>query len=209
MAKEITKVFPHTLKHRKHLEKSDPVFWRAIKGLKLQPHPLRSGYFYSLGRSIIGQQLSVKAAASIFVKVQKLFKTKSFPTPQKFLKMPIPKLRSAGLSGSKASYLRNLAQFVIDHPKEFKNLNKLGDEEIILLLTEIKGVGRWTAEMFLIFCMGRDDVYSHGDLALRTAIKNIYKMRSLPTPERAKKITDKWKPYRSHGSLYLWESLAS
>ncbi len=200
-------VFKHTIKHRRHLEQADPVLATIIKEIKLEQRELRGDPFLALARSIIGQQLSVKAAASIFAKVQKLFNTKKFPTPQRFLEMDPKKLRGAGLSEAKVKYIRNLAQFVMEHRKEFKNIHKLSDEEVIALLTQIKGIGRWTAEMFLIFCLGRDDVFSHGDLGLRTAIKNIYGLRKLPSPDKAKKITDRWKPYRSHGSLYLWASL--
>jgi DNA-3-methyladenine glycosylase II len=207
MTKNTEGIFRHTAKHRIHLEGADPVLKEAIANIKLKPRVLRTGYFHALARSIIGQQLSVGAAASIFTKVQKLFRTTSFPTPATFLAMPEQELRQAGLSQAKVGYIRNVAEFILAHPKEFKKLETLSDEEIIALLTQIKGIGRWTAEMFLIFCLGRDDVYSHGDLGLRTALKNIYKLRKLPSPQRAKKITDKWKPYRSHGSLYLWASL--
>jgi DNA-3-methyladenine glycosylase II len=194
-------------KHLKHLSKADPVLGKMIATLILPVRKRPKDYFWALCRSIIGQQLSVKAAASISGRVQAFFQTKTFPTPAEFLKMPNTKLRKTGLSKSKVSYMKNLAKFVLKHNQEFKNLNKFSDEEIVNLLTQIKGIGRWTAEMFLMFNLGREDVFSHGDLGLRNAIMKIYKLRKKPSLRRATEISNKWKPYRSIASLYLWASL--
>lgn len=201
------KTFRHTKRHRDHLIAVDPILASAIANIKLRSRELRADTFHSLARSIIGQQLSTKAAASIFAKVQLLFKSKTFPNPNEFLKMPAAKLRKAGLSKAKVLYIKNLAKFILKHQKEFAAISKLADEEIIALLTQIKGIGKWTAEMFLIFSLGREDVFSYGDLGLRAAMKTIYKLRKMPSVLRAKQISDKWKPYRSHASMYLWQSL--
>lgn len=193
--------------HKKHLKRVDPVLKEVIVSVQLTPRKLHKNYFQALAQAIISQQLSTKAAATIRGRVVALFNIKKFPTPEDFLKMPDKKLRSAGLSHSKILYIKNLAHFYKNHEKEFKNLNKLSDEEIITMLVEIKGVGRWTAEMFLIFTLGREDVFSHGDLGLRNAIKKLYKLRKDPSERRTKQISNKWKPYRSAASLYLWASL--
>jgi DNA-3-methyladenine glycosylase II len=201
------KYLKHSARHRNHLIKSDSVLGAVIDKFKLPRRELRGQPFHSLARSIIGQQLSVKAAQSIYNKVLGLFGGKVFPNPKKLLAMPKARLRKAGLSNAKVEYLRNLAKFVSAHTKEFKNLGKMADQEIIDLLVKIKGVGIWTAEMFLMFCMGREDIFSYGDLGLRNAMKKIYKLRKMPSPKRAKEISDKWKPFRTHASLYLWQSL--
>lgn len=199
--------FGHTKRHRSHLEQSDPILKAAIVSLKLSPRELRDDPFYSLARSITGQQLSVQAAATIFSRLQKLFRTSTFPTPKRFLAMKTGPLRKAGLSESKVGYMRNLAQFVISHKKEFSRLAKLSDDEVIALLTQIKGIGVWTAEMFLMFSLGRDDVFSYGDLGLRNAMQKVYKLRKPPSKRTAERISAKWKPYRTHASLYLWQTL--
>ena len=186
---------------------ADPILKKIIGNNSLAPHELRGNPFPSLARAIIGQQLSVKAAQSIYNKVLLSFKSKVFPSPKKLLAMPKSKLRKAGLSNSKVEYLRNLANFVISHAKEFRNLDKMSDQEIIDLLVQVKGVGVWTAEMFLMFCMGREDVFSYGDYGLKVAMRKIYRLRKIPSVKRAKQISDKWKPYRTHASLYLWQSL--
>ena len=194
-------------KHINHLIKSDPVLAQLILEIELRPTKLRKNYFQSLVRSIVGQQLSVKAAATIMGRVENLFGTKDFPTPEEFLSASDDSLRKAGLSYSKVSYVQNLAHFFIAHAAEIKKIRKMSDEDIIAFLTQIKGVGKWTAEMFLIFSLGREDVFSHADLGLQNAITKAYKLRKKPNQKRLKAISDKWKPYRSHASRYLWESL--
>lgn len=200
--------FRHTKRHRDHLVAADPILGQAIVLLKLRPRTLRPDTFHSLARSIIGQQLSTKAAASIFLRVQSLFpKSQPFPAPAEFLKMAASKLRKAGLSKSKVDYIKNLAKFMLKHQAEFATIESLDDEAVIELLTQVKGIGRWTAEMFLMFSLGRQDVFSYGDLGLRAAMKKIYHLRKMPSARRAKETSDKWKPYRTHASLYLWQSL--
>ncbi len=132
---------------------------------------------------------------------------RKFPTPREIMKMPAAKMRKCGLSRMKVSFIKDLAKKTLDGTLDFKHMDVMTDEEVIGHLTGVKGIGRWTAEMFLIFSLQRDDVFSYGDLGLRNALKKIYKLRKAPTPAQAEKITAKWKPYRSLGSRYLWASL--
>jgi 3-methyladenine DNA glycosylase/8-oxoguanine DNA glycosylase len=132
---------------------------------------------------------------------------KKFPTPEEVLKMPTAKLRKVGLSAMKVSFIRDLATKIIDGTVDFRKMRKWTDEEVIEHLTRVKGIGRWTAEMFLMFSLGRDDVFSYGDLGLRNAMQKLYKLRKHPSPARAAKISENWKPYRTLASRYLWKSL--
>jgi DNA-3-methyladenine glycosylase II len=192
----------------RHLKKADSVLAAVIAKAKLEPLPLHKDYFETLAVAIMNQQLSTKAAATIVARFVALFgKRRKFPSPQKVLKMSVMKIRSAGLSGAKAFYIKGLANFFIKRRAELKNISALGDEEIIALLTEVKGIGIWSAEMFLIFALGRDDIFSHGDFGLRKAIRKLYGLRKEPSFSKTKKISAAWKPYRSHASRYLWASL--
>lgn len=174
---------------------------------KYGPHQFedRSEKLYEeLVESIIGQQLSGKAADTIFKRFLKLFGDNKFPTPQKLLKTDVEKLRSAGMSYSKASYIKNIAQAFKNGNLDIKILRKLSDEDVKKELTKIKGVGNWTAEMTLIFTLKREDVFSLGDAGLRRAIKNLYKIEK---DADILKLAEKWKPKRSYACWYLWKSL--
>lgn len=191
---------------QKYFAKADPAFWAAVKKIEMPPLVLREDHFGSLARSIVGQQLSVKAAASIWQKFLSLYRGK-MPKPGAVIKTPDLKLRAVGLSNAKVRYLKNLAQFALENPKFFKKIADKTDDEIIAELTTVKGIGKWTVEMFLIFALGRDDIFSHGDLGLRNAVKKIYKLRKDPDPKKLEKISKAWKPYRSHAARYLWKYL--
>jgi len=190
-----------------HLAKSDPVLRRAMKKIKLESWPTRENYFESLVVAIANQQLSGKAAATILGRFKALFPGKEFPAPKDILKMPTPKLRKVGFSKMKVSFLKDLSKKFLDGTVDVKKMNTWTDEEVIEHLTRVKGIGRWTAEMFLMFSLGRDDVFSYGDLGLRNAMRKMYGLRKHPTPAQAEKISSKWKPYRSLASLYLWASV--
>ncbi|MGH2923503.1 MAG: DNA-3-methyladenine glycosylase family protein [Solirubrobacterales bacterium] len=164
--------------------------------------------YEALARAIVGQQLSTKAAASIWEKVTALFGGKT-PSPQQQLDAEPQSLRDAGLSWSKVAYVRDLAEHVEDGELDLKRLPELPDEDVIAELTEIKGVGRWTAEMFLIFHLGRPDVLSTGDLGIRRAIQLTYGLDDLPGPEEMERIAEPWRPHRTLACLYLWRSLAA
>ena len=201
---------PSPITHNKkiaHLKLSDPVLKTIIEGIKLHEIAVARGPFEALVEAIVSQQLSIKAADTIFARFVALTPGKKFPTPQEIIKMPVAKMRKCGLSKMKVSFIKDLAKKTLDGSLNFKTIDRLTDEEVIEHLTSVKGIGRWTAEMFLIFSLRRDDVFSYGDLGLRNALQRIYKMRKPPTPRQAEKITAKWKPYRSLGSRYLWASL--
>jgi DNA-3-methyladenine glycosylase II len=160
----------------------------------------------TLVRSIVGQQLSTKAAATIYGRVLELF-AEHTPTPKQLLEAEPDELRAAGLSRAKVAYLRDLAQHVEDGALELHRLPELPDEEVAAQLTAIKGLGQWTADMFLMFHLGRPDVLPVGDQGIRRAIQVEYGLRKLPDAKRMQKIARPWRPYRTLASLYLWSSL--
>jgi DNA-3-methyladenine glycosylase II len=197
---------PH---HKKisHLKRSDPKLKIVIEGVKLKEVAETRGRFEALVEAIVSQQLSVKASDTIFARFSALTPGKKFPMPREIVKMRAPAMRKAGLSRMKVSFIKDLAAKVLEGSLDLKNIDKLRDEEVIEQLTRVKGIGQWTAEMFLLFSLQRDDIFSYGDLALRNAMQKIYKMKKPPTQAQAEKIAAKWKPYRSLGSRYLWASL--
>ena len=171
-----------------------------------RPH---KNHFYALAREIIRQQLSGKAADAIERRFLALFSPRKnfFPKPEDISAMPDARMRASGLSYAKISYLKNLSKAVADNTLDFGRLAALADEDVIAALTEIKGIGRWTAEMFLMFALGRPDVFSYGDQGLKNAIKLLYKMRAHPTPRQAASIAARWRPHRTTACYYLWASL--
>lgn len=191
-----------------HFKKADPILYKIIKESDNfeQLHNERgSDYFEDLVGSITSQQLSTKAAATIFIRIKTLFK-KGKMTPKSVLKLKDEKIKKAGMSMSKIKYIKDLAQKVKDKEIDLNELDHLEDEEIIRQLVSIKGIGRWTAEMFLIFSLKRENVFSHGDLGLNNAIKKIYKLETY-SQEKVEKIVSRWTPYKSYASLALWKSL--
>ena len=183
----------------------DPVMKALIKKYGELRMAENKDYFAGLARAVVSQQLSTKAADTIWKRVAALWGGKI--TPQKFLSMPEGEIRQAGVSANKAGYMKNLARAVADKTIDFKKMRGFEDEEIIRQLTAIKGIGRWTAEMFLISGFAREDVFSFGDGGLKSALNNLYGRGAPLTQEEMKSITDKWRPYRSLASLYLWRSL--
>jgi DNA-3-methyladenine glycosylase II len=166
----------------------------------------RTDPYEALARAIVGQQLSTKAAASIWAKLLEQFGGKT-PTPEQILRKRRTTLRKAGLSNAKVEFLRDLAAHVKDGSLDLKRLAKLPDEDVVAELIEVKGVGQWTAEMFLIFHLGRPDVVSVGDLGIRRATQIAYGMKELPGPEELEKLAEEWRPHRTLACLYLWRSL--
>lgn len=167
---------------------------------------ISNDYFSELCEIIINQQLSDKAAATIFARFKKLFPKEKI-IPQVLLKLSDEKIRSCGTSNAKVSFLKDLAEKVLAEDLRFDGLDKLSDEKVITELIKVKGIGPWTAEMFLMFTLGREDVFSHGDLGLRNAIKKLYKFKKDPTKKQIEKIVNKWKPYRTYACRILWKSL--
>ena len=167
----------------------------------------RSGTPYeSLVRSIIGQQLSGKAAATIRGRFFASYgdETKC-PTPEQVLATAMGEFRAVGVSGQKASYLLALAAHAQSGLLDRRKLQKMSDEEVIADLVAVKGIGEWTAHMFLMFYLNRPDVLPTGDLGVRKGMMMAYNLRKLPSPQRMHQIAKHWKPYRSIGTLYMWE----
>jgi DNA-3-methyladenine glycosylase II len=160
----------------------------------------------ALLRAIVGQQLSVKAARSIYNRLTDLFDGAT-PAPEELLEADPDALRGAGLSRAKVAYIRSLAEHVIFGELEVERLDELSDEEVTRELTAVKGLGQWTADMFLIFHLGRPDVLPVGDLGVRRAIERLYGFEGLPSAAEMEALGERWRPYRSLASLYLWESL--
>jgi DNA-3-methyladenine glycosylase II len=166
----------------------------------------RPDAYEALARAIVGQQLSTKAARSIWERLVEVLGG-TFPPPPELLGADPETIRSAGLSRSKVTFLRDLAERIADGRLDLKRLVELPDEDIVAALTEIKGVGPWTAEMFLIFNLGRPDVISTGDLGIRRAVQIAYGLDELPGPTDLQRIAEPWRPHRTLGCLYLWRSL--
>lgn len=162
----------------------------------------------ALLRAIVGQQLSTKAARTIYGRVLERFGGVT-PSPEQLLAVPEEELRAAGLSGRKVEYVRDLARHVLDGELELDRLDELGDAEVIAEIVAVRGLGQWTAEMFLLFHLERPDVLSGGDLGIRKAIQIEYGLAEMPSPQRVLEIGEPWRPNRSLASLYLWESLAA
>jgi DNA-3-methyladenine glycosylase II len=193
-----------------YLRRQDPVLRRLIDDLgPIDPGRDRRGSrpdpYIALSRAIVGQQLSTKAAATIWSRFEDLFDGE--PRPERVLEADDERLRSAGLSNSKAAYLKDLAARVASGELDLEHIAKLADEDVVADLTEIKGIGRWTAEMFLIFHLGRPDVISTGDLGIRRAIQIAYELDDLPGPTDMERISEPWRPHRTLACLYLWQSL--
>ena len=162
----------------------------------------------ALLRAIVGQQLSTKAARTIYLRVVDLFGGTT-PTPEQLLEAEEEDLRACGLSGRKTEYVRDLATHVVSGELELDRLDQLADEEVIEEIVAVRGLGQWTAEMFLLFHLQRPDVLSGGDLGIRKAIQIEYGLEEMPPPKRVIEIGEPWRPHRSLASLYLWESLAA
>jgi len=160
----------------------------------------------ALLRSIVGQQLSTKAARSIYERLAALFGGRA-PTPVELLAVDREALRAVGLSWRKVDYLRDLAQRVEDGSLDLRRLRRLPDDEVTAELTQVRGLGPWTADMFMIFHLGRPDVLPVDDLGIRKAAQALTGGDALPTPSELEVLAEPWRPYRSLASLYLWRSL--
>lgn len=172
---------------------------RAVGGYELE---LAKDYFPALVRSIIGQQLSVTVARTIWQRTQNLC---AEVTPEVVVRLADEELKAAGLSGTKARYIKDLSQKVLSGELDLARLDALPDAEIIRQLLQVKGIGVWTAEMFLIFSLGRLDILSLGDLGLKRSIQWLYGYKKTPAERTMKILAKKWAPYRTVASLYLWE----
>ena len=191
-----------------HLKTVDPgleVFLDKYPDIKDLVEHKPEKYFEHLMRHIVYQQISGKAGDAIWKRLIHL--TGSVPNPEILIEIEFERLREAGLSNSKANYVLNIANAFIDKSIVPKDLNQKSDEEVIEILTQIKGIGRWTAEMFLMFTLGREDIFSLGDLGLKKGFAKVKNMKKDPSPKYLTRMTKKWSPYRSYASLLLWRSL--
>jgi DNA-3-methyladenine glycosylase II len=188
-----------------HLKKSDPVMRAIIE--RVGPYKMQFGEpkFHSLAEAIVYQQLNGKAAVTIFKRFAALAGDPL--TPEGILKLTPEQMRSAGLSKQKTSYLFDMAEHTRSGELDFSRLPEMSDDDVIAHLTQVKGVGMWTAHMFLMFNLRRLNILPTGDYGVRMAIKKAYHKRKLPKPELMEKIAKPWEPYRSIASWYLWQSL--
>jgi len=190
----------------RHFKKNDPIlysYFRQVGPIEDLQSDLPQNYFFRLCKEIVGQQLSSKAGRAIFARFQKLF-PKNKIIPKTVLEFSHETLRNSGIPNAKARYIRNLAEAVVGKELDFKSFKKLDNEQIIKQLTKVKGIGPWTAQMFLMFTMGREDVFSPGDLGLRKAMRKIYKFKKEPSPRQIEKIISQWPPYKTYGCMILW-----
>jgi DNA-3-methyladenine glycosylase II len=186
--------------------KKDPKFAEIIKQVGKYNVKITKNHYQSLVESIISQQLSGSAANSILKKFRKLFKSK-FPKPSDVIKTSDSKLRTVGLSKMKIVYIKELSKKIESKKLNMKKFSTQSDEQVIEVLTDVKGIGRWTAEMFLIFSLGRLDVLPVGDLGLKKGIQLMYSLKELPQKEQIEQLAESWKPYRTIATWYLWKSL--
>ncbi len=191
----------------KHLRK-DPLMKAAMKDRKLNPFRRPKHAFASLAHSIIYQQISGKAAASILARFVALFPKKKM-TPEYIAKLSDADMRSAGLSNQKINYMRDLAARFLDGTINPRKFPKMTDEEIREHLIVVKGIGRWTADMFLMFTLFRPDVFPSGDLAIQKGFQKLHGKKKMPNIKKMEKAAERWAPYRTVASLYLWQLMDS
>jgi DNA-3-methyladenine glycosylase II len=194
---------------RRHLMRSDPTLRDVIK--RVGPCRLHAvapaDPFEALCMSIASQQLSTKAADTIFGRFRDLFPDRG-PTPEHVMTLTDDQIRGVGFSRPKVSFIKDLASHVIDGRLDLAGLTRHPDEEVMRQLISVKGIGRWTAEIFLMFRLGRPDILPADDLGLMNAAHRVYKLRKRPDARKLRKMGEAWKPYRSVAAWYLWASLA-
>ena len=193
------------MEYTSHLSK-DKKFKKLIDGQKSSKLKKRKNIHIHLCGSIMSQQLSTRVADVIHKRFLKLYETNT-PTPEQILATPFETLRSIGLSNAKTNYVQNVARFAIEKGIDHKHLNKLSNDEVIEYLTQIKGVGRWTAEMLLMFTLGREDVFAIDDLGIQNAMIKLYKLDKTDKKklkEDMLRISKKWSPFRTYACIHLW-----
>ncbi len=185
----------------------DSVLFRLIEQHGQLTLTSTTDYFDTLLDAIVSQQLSSKAAATIMGRIRALVPHRETPDPQGILVLTDQQLRDAGLSWRKVSYVKDLATRVASGELDLAHVAGMEDEEVIRELVTVKGIGRWTAEMFLIFSLARPDVFAVDDYGIQAAMKRLYGMDALPKPALMRQIAEPWRPYRSYALLYLWRSV--
>ena len=195
---------------RRHLIKADPKLAAIIK--RIGPCELHAvaprDPFEALTMSIASQQLSTKAAATIFGRFCDLFPPDRTPTPERVMSLTDDEIRAVGYSRPKVTFIRDLAAHVLDQRLDLRGLKKHSDDEVMQQLVAVKGIGRWTAEIFLMFRLGRLDILPADDLGLMNAVHRAYGTRKRPDAKRLRKMGEVWRPYRSVAAWYLWQSLS-
>jgi len=202
----------HIKAARLHLQKNDPTMKKIIKQVGPFTGKTTRNRFAALVKSIVSQQISTAAARTILGRLHEAVVENPGPTfsvtPEDFAGMTPEELRSAGLSNQKSRYVFDLADKVNDGTVDLKNIHRLvDDEQAIECLVQVKGIGRWTAQIFLMFCLGRMDILPSDDLGIKNAVKLAYGFEDLPTPGEVNEIGEIWHPYASVASWYLWRSL--
>ena len=190
----------------KHLKRNDAALARIIDKTGPINFELDDDHYEAIVGSIIFQQLAGSAAQAILNRFKSMYGGR-LPSPREYLSTDVDKLRKSGLSPQKISYIKDLAERLENGSLDLKKLEEASDEEAMKQLDEVRGIGRWTAEMFLIFKLGRTDVLPVDDLGLRKAAKQVFRLRKLPTREKFEQLAKKWHPYSSISTLYLWRSM--
>ena len=192
---------------RRLLLRRDPVLAALIRkhGACGLAAAQRADHFSALVRAITGQQLSTKAASTIYARLVALMP--GGVTPEALASLTDEQMRAVGMSRQKVAYFRDLTSKALSGALPLDSLDDMSDDDVIAALTEVKGIGRWSAEMFLMFRLHRPDVLPVDDLGIVNAVKNVYRLRKRPTADRIRKIGDPWRPYRSVACWYLWRSL--
>lgn len=200
-----SRVIPNRKEILLHFDQNDSIMAKVIRQVGPMKLKRNRNYFLVLCKAIVAQQISVAAADTITARFFELFNGGS-PTPPKLIKLSDDTLRGVGLSGRKAAYLKDLSHHFYEKKLRPHSLHYMDNEDIIRQLTAVHGIGRWTSEMFLIFSLNRPDVLPVGDLGLQLAIKNLYRMRRLPTVKRMCALGRKWHPLETVATWYAWRT---
>lgn len=189
-----------------HFKEKDPIIHQLHLLITLNEVMPSTNYFEDLCDSIISQQLSVKASATIFKRFKEIMPEQKI-TPEHVLSLPSERMRQVGISYAKIRYIKDLAEKVLHQEIHLNKLAEMSDQEVIEELTKVKGIGVWTAEMFLMFSLGREDVFSCGDLGLQKATQKQYGLQEKMTKDQLLKLSAQWSPYRTYAARLLWKSL--
>jgi DNA-3-methyladenine glycosylase II len=188
-----------------YLKERDTRFVQLETNFGIPDFTPETNYFESLVRAIVYQQLSGKAANTIYKRFLNLFDDTSYPTPTMVLDIPFETLRSVGLSNQKSNYIINLSEHCRDEKLHFEAFNNMTDNEISHELIQVKGIGQWTVDMFLMFTLNRPDVFPLNDLGIQKGFMKFYKLDDLPSLELMQKESEQWKPYRTYVAWYMWK----
>lgn len=190
-----------------HLSAVDPVMRRIIEAVGPFSLGAKRNRFHTLVNAIISQQISTAAARSILSRLEKTVGRQGL-SPESVLRLTPSQFRRAGVSPQKQNYLKDLARKIVREEVRLNRLGRMSDDDVISQLVQVKGIGRWTAQMFLIFTLTRADVFPHEDFGVRTALKRAYRLKDLPDKTQSHRIAEPWRPYATVGSWYCWRSLA-